>query len=129
LDVVIGQAMRGQPAAIQKGLATMITGEKNAPNLADRGKSTFSEGGGDKGFVQKSTTVRNCNGSIAAMQQLRRAEMKKLVKSQAWIPQEGSGATARYNKGTRPWNAQSAGPVPQEPAQAWAFWPKRAAVT
>ena len=29
----------------------MIAGEKNAPSLAARGKSTFSEGGGDKGFV------------------------------------------------------------------------------
>ncbi len=28
----------------------MIAGEKNAPGLATRGKSTFSEGGGDKGF-------------------------------------------------------------------------------
>ncbi|MFM1766469.1 MAG: hypothetical protein RIU71_2232, partial [Pseudomonadota bacterium] len=26
------------------------TGEKNAPSLATWGKSTFSEGGGDKGF-------------------------------------------------------------------------------
>jgi hypothetical protein len=44
-------------------------GQKNAPSLAAGGKSTFSEGGGDKGCVQKSTTVRNCNGLFVASQQ------------------------------------------------------------
>jgi hypothetical protein len=44
--------------------------QKNAPSLAVGGKSTFSEGGGDKGCVQKSTTVRNCNGLFAALQQV-----------------------------------------------------------
>jgi hypothetical protein len=36
------------------------SGQKNAPSLAVGGKSTFSEGGGDKRWVQKSTLVRNC---------------------------------------------------------------------
>jgi hypothetical protein len=48
----------------------MITVKKNAPSLAVGGKSTFSEGGGDKGCVQKSTTVRNCNGLFVASQQV-----------------------------------------------------------
>jgi putative redox protein len=39
----------------------MITGQKNAPGLAAGGKSTFSEGGGDKRYVQKSTSVRKFN--------------------------------------------------------------------
>jgi hypothetical protein len=34
-------------------------GQKNAPSLAAWGKSTFSEGGGDKQCVQKSTLVLN----------------------------------------------------------------------
>jgi hypothetical protein len=46
------------------------SGQKNAPSLAVGGKSTFSEGGGDNGCVQKSTTVRNCNGLFVASQQV-----------------------------------------------------------
>jgi hypothetical protein len=47
----------------------MITAKKNAPSLAAGGKSTFSEGGGDKGCMQKSTLVRNCTGVFVALQQ------------------------------------------------------------
>jgi hypothetical protein len=46
------------------------TGEKNAPSLAARGKSTFSEGGGDKRFVLSNKKARlfeilhkNCCGA------------------------------------------------------------------
>jgi hypothetical protein len=39
----------------------MIAGEKNAPGLATRGKSTFSEGGGDKGFVPISIKKHDCS--------------------------------------------------------------------
>ena len=38
----------------------MIAGEKNAPSLATRGKSTFSEGGGDKRFVLQHLKKHNC---------------------------------------------------------------------
>ena len=31
----------------------MILAQKNAPSLSDRGKSTFSEGGGDNGMCLK----------------------------------------------------------------------------
>jgi hypothetical protein len=34
-------------------------GQKNAPSFSAWGKSTFSEGGGDKGCMQKSTLVHN----------------------------------------------------------------------
>jgi hypothetical protein len=58
----------------------MIKAKKNAPSLAVGGKSTFSEGGGDKGCVQKSTTVRNCNGLFVASQQVMVFKCKKLSK-------------------------------------------------
>jgi hypothetical protein len=37
----------------------MIAGEKNAPSLATRGKSTFSEGGGDNGFMLEELKKHN----------------------------------------------------------------------
>jgi hypothetical protein len=49
----------------------MITGKKNAPSLAVRGKSTFSEGGGDKWCEQKSTHAGNCSGVSVALQQVK----------------------------------------------------------
>ena len=39
----------------------MIAGEKNAPGLAARGKSTFSEGGGDKRLVLDEVKKHNCS--------------------------------------------------------------------
>jgi hypothetical protein len=57
-----------KPLMILKYSKIDFQGKKNAPNLADRGKSTFSEGGGDNWCVQKSTTVRNCTGVFVAMQ-------------------------------------------------------------
>jgi hypothetical protein len=39
----------------------MIAGEKNALSLATQGKSTFSEGGGDKGFVPISIKKHDCS--------------------------------------------------------------------
>jgi hypothetical protein len=51
----------------------MIAGEKNAPNLATRGKSTFSEGGGDKGFVLNEIKKHDCSKfyrNIVAVQHL-----------------------------------------------------------
>jgi hypothetical protein len=54
--------------------------QKNAPSLATWGKSTFSEGGGDKRCMQKSTLVRNCTGVFVALQQVDSLEVQKLVK-------------------------------------------------
>jgi hypothetical protein len=56
------------------------TGKKNAPSLATWGKSTFSEGGGDKRGMQKSTLVRNCTGVFVALQQVDGLDVQKLVK-------------------------------------------------
>jgi hypothetical protein len=39
----------------------MIAGEKNAPGLAARGKSTFSEGGGDKRLVLDEVKKHDCS--------------------------------------------------------------------
>jgi len=47
------------------------TGEKNAPSLAARGKSTFSEGGGDKRFElsnKKARLFEILHKKIAAVQ-------------------------------------------------------------
>ena len=38
----------------------MIAGEKYAPSLATRGKSTFSEGGGDNWFVLSDIKKHDC---------------------------------------------------------------------
>jgi hypothetical protein len=64
-------------------MALMITAKKNAPSLSAWGKSTFSEGGGDKGCMQKSTHVRNCKGVFVALQQVGCLKMQKLVKKPA----------------------------------------------
>ncbi len=54
-------------------LALMITAKKNAPNLADRGKSTFSEGGGDKGACLKKHGCANYSPIHVAVPQKVRA--------------------------------------------------------
>ena len=64
----------------------MIAGEKNAPGLATRGKSTFSEGGGDKGFVPVSIKKHDCSKfyrKIVAVQYLFKSftmEIKLILK-------------------------------------------------
>jgi hypothetical protein len=68
-------------------MALMITAKKNAPSLAAGGKSTFSEGGGDKGRMQKSTLVRNCTGVFVASQHLGPGQMQKNVKKGSFWPQ------------------------------------------
>ncbi len=64
----------------------MITGKKNAPSLAVRGKSTFSEGGGDNRCMQKSTHVRNCSGVFAALQQAMCVILQKSCKARLKNP-------------------------------------------
>ena len=49
----------------------MIAGEKKAPSLATRGKSTFSEGGGDNWLVLNDIKKHDCSKfyiKIAAVQ-------------------------------------------------------------
>jgi hypothetical protein len=78
-----------------KSVGLMITAKKNAPSIATWGKSTFSEGGGDKRCVQKSTLVRNCTGVFVALQQVDCVQVQKLVKlmtfktPQTPLPQQG----------------------------------------
>jgi hypothetical protein len=72
-------AMAGMPHRL-KSVGLMITAKKNAPSLSTWGKSTFSEGGGDKGCVQKSTLVRNCTVVFVALQQVHCFHVQKLVK-------------------------------------------------
>jgi hypothetical protein len=55
----------------------MITAKKNAPSLAARGKSTFSEGGVDNRCVQKSTLVRNCKGVLLRRSKCRHFNLQK----------------------------------------------------
>jgi hypothetical protein len=72
-------AMADEPHRL-KSVGLMITAKKNAPSLTTWGKSTFSEGGGDKRCVQKSTHVRNCKGVFVASQQVDGVQVQKLVK-------------------------------------------------
>jgi len=98
----------------------MIAGEKNAPNLATRGKSTFSEGGGDKGFVLDCQKKHNCwkfYRKNVAVQHL----FKSFTMGAKLILKIG-------RKNSSKWNAQLAGPAHQARAQAWVLWPKQAVV-
>ena len=57
----------------------MIPGQKNAPSLADRGKSTFSEGGGDNSSCLEKHGCSNYRAIYAAVPQLMRENMQRIV--------------------------------------------------
>jgi hypothetical protein len=74
----MSRAVAGTPHRL-KSVALMITAKKNAPSLAAWGKSTFSEGGGDKRCMQKSTLVRNCTGFLLQCSKFGVSKCKKLT--------------------------------------------------
>ena len=96
----------------------MIAGEKNAPSLATRGKSTFSEGGGDKGFV---------------LDYLKKHDCSKFYRKNVAVQYFFKSFTMPFKlilkicrKNSSKWNAQLAGQAHQALAQAWVLWPKQA---
>ena len=96
----------------------MIAGEKNAPSLATRGKSTFSEGGGDKGLV---------------LNHLKKHDCSKFYRKNVAVQYFFKSFTMPFKlilkicrKNSPKWNAQLAGQAHQARAQAWVLWPKQA---
>jgi hypothetical protein len=57
-----------------------IKDAKKTPNLADRGESTFSEGGGDNGLCLKKHECANCSAIHAALPQSWISDVQSFMK-------------------------------------------------